>query len=94
MELRGMGDSDGNNDQVIADDDYENEENAEGAEGEEEHNEKSSRSWSKAVGSSWKGTKKLLTGKNPIKDKDKDNEGSTGGVPLVRSSSTGGLMGA
>lgn len=89
-----MGDRDGTDDQVIVDDDYDNEEDAGDDEGEEERGGKSGRSWSKTVGSSWKGTKKLLSGKNPIKDKDKENDALTAGVPLARSSSTGGLIGA
>ncbi|OWZ69301.1 hypothetical protein AYX15_00151 [Cryptococcus neoformans] len=94
LELRGMDDGEGNDDQVIVDDDYDNEEDADEDEGEEERSGKRGRSWSKTMGSSWKGTKKLLSGKNPIKDKDKDNDALTPGVPLARSSSTGGLIGA
>lgn len=89
-----MDDGEGNDDQVIVDDDYDNEEDVDEDEGEEERSGKRGRSWSKTMGSSWKGTKKLLSGKNPIKDKDKDNDALTPGVPLARSSSTGGLIGA
>ncbi|WWC60529.1 uncharacterized protein I303_103103 [Kwoniella dejecticola CBS 10117] len=65
-----------------------------------DENGKGARRWSKSMGlgSSWKGTKKLLTGKNPMsstKDKDKDEIMSYGqGAPLKKSVSTGGFIGS
>nr|ODN93249.1 hypothetical protein L203_00520 [Cryptococcus depauperatus CBS 7841] len=58
-----------------------------------ERDKGSSRRWSRTMGSSWKGTKKLLSGKNLIKDKNKDGP-TNSGVSLARSSSTGSLMGS
>ncbi|WWD05483.1 hypothetical protein V865_003560 [Kwoniella europaea PYCC6329] len=67
---------------------------------EDEGDGKSGRRWSKSMGlsSSWKVSKKLLTGKNPIKDKEKDKEDSSmsypQGAPLKKSVSTGGFIGS
>ncbi|WWC68419.1 uncharacterized protein I206_102346 [Kwoniella pini CBS 10737] len=67
---------------------------------EEDENRKGGRRWSKTMGlgSSWKGTKKLLTGKNPMsstKDKEKDDVLGYGqGAPLKKSVSTGGFIGS
>ncbi|OCF75229.1 hypothetical protein I204_04082 [Kwoniella mangroviensis CBS 8886] len=67
---------------------------------EDEGDGKSGRRWSKSMGlsSSWKVSKKLLTGKNPIKDKEKDKEDGfmtyPQGAPLKKSVSTGGFIGS
>ncbi|WVQ71104.1 hypothetical protein IAR50_000629 [Cryptococcus sp. DSM 104548] len=76
---------------------YAMEDDDDGSEDEDDHESrmKRGRSWSKDMGlkSGWKGTKKLLMGKNPISSKDKE-DGGYHGVPLARSSSTGGLIGS
>ncbi|KAK8865677.1 hypothetical protein IAR55_000822 [Kwoniella newhampshirensis] len=83
------------------DDDFrtdEDEEDEEGEEGEDGGNggHKRGRSWSKTMGSSWKGTKKLLSGKNPVKEKEKEEDSlyGTNGAPLKKSVSTGGFIGS
>ncbi|OCF43218.1 hypothetical protein I317_02926 [Kwoniella heveanensis CBS 569] len=82
------------------DDEDDGEEEGEGgADGAGGH--KRGRSWSKTMGSSWKGTKKLLSGKNPVsskekeKDKEKEDLSAYGaGAPLKKSVSTGGFIGS
>ncbi|WVQ85359.1 hypothetical protein IAT38_007524 [Cryptococcus sp. DSM 104549] len=86
--LRGMGE----NDEAV-DDEYDEEDDGEdGGEGGEGAG-KRGRSWSKTMGSSWKGTKKLLSGKNPVKEKEKEGAYDQG-APLQKSVSTGGFIGA
>ncbi|WWC88112.1 uncharacterized protein L201_003016 [Kwoniella dendrophila CBS 6074] len=93
-------------DQVFDDDDDENEGEKDGeGEDDDEDGKRGSRRWSKSMGlgSSWKASKKLLTGKNPMsssskdKDKDKDKDDILGygqGAPLKKSVSTGGFIGS
>ncbi|TYJ52877.1 hypothetical protein B9479_006512 [Cryptococcus floricola] len=83
LELQNM------DDEYAVDDDDDDDEDED-----QESRLKRGRSWSKDMGlkSGWKGTKKLLRGKNPISSKDKE-DGGYQGEPLTRSSSTGGIMG-
>nr|XP_019050646.1 hypothetical protein I302_01084 [Kwoniella bestiolae CBS 10118]OCF29576.1 hypothetical protein I302_01084 [Kwoniella bestiolae CBS 10118] len=82
-------------------DDYavQDESDEEPPEEEDGDEESKTRRWSKSMGlsSSWKVSKKLLTGKNPIKDKEKDKEEMSTygqGAPLKKSVSTGGFIGS
>ncbi|WVQ97019.1 hypothetical protein IAU59_004129 [Kwoniella sp. CBS 9459] len=100
-ERRALAIKDHNADEYAIEDEEDDEEDDEdGIEGEDgPGGHKRGRSWSKTMGSSWKGTKKLLSGKNPVstkeKEKEKDDQSGYGaGAPLKKSVSTGGFIGS
>ncbi|WVR05651.1 hypothetical protein IAU60_002673 [Kwoniella sp. DSM 27419] len=95
-ETRGLAIKGHDTDDYAVEDDDEEEEGGEEGEGEDGNGgSKRGRSWSQTMGSSWKGTKKLLSGKNPVSSsKDKEEPTYSAGAPLKKSVSTGGLIGS
>ncbi|WVF70651.1 hypothetical protein IAT40_005444 [Kwoniella sp. CBS 6097] len=106
-ERRALAIKDHNADEYAIDDEEDDEEEGEeDGEGDGEDGvggHKRGRSWSKTMGSSWKGTKKLLSGKNPVssskekekeKEKEEDLSAYGAGAPLKKSVSTGGFIGS
>ncbi|WWD18142.1 hypothetical protein CI109_102591 [Kwoniella shandongensis] len=90
LDSEGIGPDD-ENDMAVEDE----EDDEDGDEDGESGGHKRGRSWSKTMGSSWKGTKKLLSGKNPVtKEKEEESSYGTNGAPLKKSVSTGGFIGS